>query len=287
MAELPNPLGGERVRYRWRDQDIAYVKRGSGPAMVMVHAIHACAWSMEWREVVPALSERYTTFSLDLLGFGASAHPALRFTADMFIELIRDFLTDVVCEPAVLVGSSLGGTYVVSVAAQYPALARAVCAIGPAGVSRLTVPGGAAGTAVQALFRSEFPGKRLFSALVSKRSIRFFLQKTYFDKPRMLTSAVVDLYWVSAAQHNARFGPAAFVGMRLNHDIRRALVTMPCPFLLVWGEHAQQTPFRESAEVHALRPQSPFAVLPGGDLPHEESPAAFLSALFGFLDTVA
>ena len=287
MVELPNPLGGERVRYHWRDHDIAYVKRGSGPAMVMLHAIHACAWSMEWREVVPALSERYTTFSLDLLGFGASAHPALRFTAELYIELIRDFLTDVVREPAVLVGSSLGGTYAVSVAAQYPTLARAVCAIGPAGVSRLTVPGGAAGTAVQALFRSEFPGKRLFSALVSKPSIRFFLQKTYFDKPRMLTSAVVDLYWASAAQHNARFGPAAFVGMRLNHDIRSALVAMPCPFLLVWGEHAQQTPFRESAEVHALRPQSPFAVLPGGDLPHEESPAEFVSALIGFLDTVA
>jgi pimeloyl-ACP methyl ester carboxylesterase len=287
MTEFPNPLGGERKRYRWRDHDVAYVQRGSGPALLLVHAIHACAWSMEWREVVPALSARFTTYSLDFLGFGASAHPALRFSAEMYIELIRDFLTDVVREPAVLVGSSLGGTYVVSVAAQHPALARAVCAIGPAGVSRLTIPGGTAGTIVQALFRSEFPGAALFSLLVSKPSIRFFLKKTYFDKPRMLTSEVVNLYWVSAAQHNARFGPAAFVGMRLNHDIRKALVAMPCPFLLVWGEHAVQTPFRESAEVHALRPQSPFAVLPGGDLPHEESPAAFVGALFGFLDAAA
>lgn len=287
MTELPNPLGGERKRYRCRDHDVAYVQRGSGPAILLLHAIHACAWSMEWREVVPALSARYTTYSLDFLGFGASSHPPLHFTAEMYIELIRDFLTDVVREPAVLVGSSLGGTYAVSVAAEYPALVRAVCAIGPAGVTRLTVPGGAAGTVVQAMFRSEFPGTPLFAALVSKPSIRFFLKKTYFDKTRMLTSAVVDLYWASAAQHNARFGPAAFVGMRLNHDIRHALVAMPCPFLLVWGEHAEQTPFREAAAVHALRPRSPFVVLPGGDLPHEESPALFVSALFGFLDNAS
>jgi pimeloyl-ACP methyl ester carboxylesterase len=252
--------------------------------MVFVHAIHACAWSMEWREVVPALSERYTTYSIDLLGFGASAHPALFFTAEMLIELLRDFLTDVVKEPAVLVGSSLGGTYAVAVAEQYPTLARAVCTIGPAGVSRLTTPGGAAGTVVQSLFRSEFPGKKLFSLLVSRSSIRFFLKKTYHDRQRMLTADVVELYWASAAQRNARFGPAAFVGMRLNHDIRGALVRMPCPFLLVWGEHAEQTPIREAAQVHALRPSSPFVILPGGDLPHEESPAQFVKALIGFLD---
>ncbi len=285
MTVLPNPLGGERLHFAWRGHDIAYVRRGTGPAVVLLHSIHACAWSMEWRNVVPDLSQRFTTYSLDFLGFGASAHPELQYTAELYIDLVRDFLTEVVREPAVLVGSSLGGTYAVAVAAGSPALVRGVCAIGPAGITRLTVPGGAAGAVVQGLFRTSFPGTALFSLLVSRGSIRFFLKDIYHD-PRMMSDEVVELYHASATQTNARFAPSAFVGMRLNRDIRRDLPAMAAPFLLVWGSFASQTPFKEAAAVHALRAEAPFAVLPAGDLPHEESPELFVKSLTTFLDAL-
>ena len=73
---------------------------------------------------VPGLASRFSTSSLDLLGFGASAHPPLDYTASLYVDLLRDFLVDVVREPAVLVGSSLGGTYAIAVASENPALVR-------------------------------------------------------------------------------------------------------------------------------------------------------------------
>ncbi len=282
MNALPNPIGGERRHYTWRGHDIAYVQRGEGPPMLLVHSIHACAWSMEWRDVVPVLAQHYTTYSIDLLGFGASAHPELHYTATLYIELLTDFLRDVIGQPAVLVGSSLGGTYLIAIAAAHPELVSAVSAIGPAGVSRLYNYGGAAGSVVQGLFRSNVPGTALFSALVSKPSIRFFLKDIYHDRS-MMSDRVVNLYWESARQHNARFAPAAFVGMRLNHDIRHDLVAMPRPFMLAWGQFAAQTPFKEAAQVHGLRPEAPFEVFPAGDLPHEECPDLFAAALLKFL----
>ncbi len=285
MTDLPNPLGGSRSRYPWRGHDIAYVKRGNGPPMLLVHSVHACAWSMEWRNVVPSLAARFTTYSLDLLGFGASTHPPIHFTADLYVELLRDFLADVIGSPAIVVGSSLGGTYAVAVAAKNPLFVRAVCAIGPAGVSRLHTPGGAANALVERLFRTPRFGKALFSALVSKPSIRFFLKGIYHDK-RVLSDDVVELFWQSAQQDNARFGPAAFVGMQLNCDIRHALGAMPAPLMLAWGEFASQTPVKEAAPMRALRPDAAFAVFPSGDLPHEESPDAFVSALLQFIDSL-
>ncbi len=282
MTTLAQPLGGVRLVHSWRGHDIAYVRRGSGAPMLLVHSIHACAWSMEWRLVVPELSEHFTTYSIDLLGFGASAHPALAYTADLYVDLLRDFLSEVIGAPAVLVGSSLGGTYVIDIAARHPHLAKAVCAVGPAGISRLLTPGGTAGAMVQKLFHSSFPGASLFSALVSKPSIRFFLKDIYHDR-QMLTDEVVELYSSSARQQNARYAPAAFVGMRLNRDIRQALAAMPAPFMLIWGQFAAQTPFREAELVRTLRPEATYVVLPAGDLPHEECPAAFNRALLRFL----
>ena len=135
--ELPNPLGGERLFWTCREHRIAYVLRGEGTPIVFVHSIHAAAWSMEWRNVVPALSEKFATFSLDLLGFGASAHPPLHFTSQLYFDLLRDFLREVVKTPAALIGCSLGATYCIAVAAHHPELVTRVCAIGPAGVTRL------------------------------------------------------------------------------------------------------------------------------------------------------
>ena len=285
MTELPNPLGGHRDHFTWRGVDVAFVKRGVGPAVLLIHSIHACAWSMEWRNVVPALAQRFTTYSIDLPGFGASAHPPLHYTAELYVDLLRDFLADVIGESTIVVGSSLGGSYAIAMAARHPEFVRAVCTIGPAGVSRLTTPGGAASGLVEKMFRSPRFGKSLFSALVSKPSIRFFLKGIYHDK-RMLSDDVVDLFWKSAQQENARFAPAAFVGMKLNCDIRHAIGTMPAPLMLAWGEFASQTPFREAKAVRALRPEAPFAVFPSGDLPHEESPDAFVAALLQFIDSL-
>jgi pimeloyl-ACP methyl ester carboxylesterase len=43
-------------------------KRGSGPPVVLVHGLGA--YSFSWRYMVAALSEHYTTYAVDLLGFG-------------------------------------------------------------------------------------------------------------------------------------------------------------------------------------------------------------------------
>ncbi len=283
---LPNPLGGERLRTAWRGHDIAYVRRGEGPPIVLLHSIHACSWSMEWRNVVPRLASRFATFSLDLLGFGASAHPPLDYTARLYVELLRDFLVDVVREPAVLVGSSLGGTYAIAVASENPALVRAVCAIGPAGVTRLTHAPGATNRTVKRFFRSPHVGASVFSMFSSKASIRLFLKNIYADKT-IMTDELVELYWQSAHQPNAHYAPASFLGMSLNLDVRSALAAMPCPFLLAWGRDAGQTPLKEADAVRALRPNDPFVVLPGGDLPHEESAELFVAALERFIDASA
>ena len=285
MTLIPEPLGGERRAYIWRGHRIAYTVLGSGPPLLLVHSIHAAAWSMEWRFVAPALAEQHTVYAIDLLGFGASDRPALHYTSALYVELLRDFLREVIGVPAVAVGSSLGGTYLVRIAAESPELVRALCVIGPAGVSRLRHSDGAVGaigSVVQGLFRAPVIGERLFGAITSRASIRFFLKDIYAN-PAAMTPEAIELYWQGAHAQGARFAPAAFVGMRLNLDIVENLRQLVVPTLLVWGKDASQTPFSESPTVRAVRPDIPFAALPGGDLPHDESPAAFLDALGGFL----
>lgn len=283
MTSLPNPLGGERRSYKWRGHSVAYVVNGAGRPVVFIHSIHAVAWSSEWRFTIPAVAERYTAYAIDLLGFGASDRPAIEYTSELYLALLRDFLRDVIGKPCVLIGSSLGGTYALAIASQAPAYARAVCAVGPAGVSRLAEPGGRISGLAGRMLRSRLPGEPLFNALMSRNTIRSFLRKIY-SKPEAISSETVELFWLSAHQPGARFAVAAFIGMQLNFDLRPLLPQLARPFLLLWGERARQSPMSEALPLRALAPNAQFAMMPGGDLPHEERPDAFNTTLLHFLD---
>lgn len=83
-----------------------------------------------------ALSATHRVFALDILGQGRS-WPAeygsegavddgerLRYSADTWVRMLRDFVLHVVGEPVVLVGNSLGGFLATHLASAHPEVCR-------------------------------------------------------------------------------------------------------------------------------------------------------------------
>ena len=108
VAPLENLIGGEEGWFHWRGHRIAYTKRGSGPPLLLVHGIHATASSFEWRFNVDELARNHTVYTIDLLGFGRSDRPAIRYSARLYLALIADFVAQVVASPVVIVATSRG-----------------------------------------------------------------------------------------------------------------------------------------------------------------------------------
>ena len=285
VAPLDNPLGGDEGWFTWRGRRIAYTRRGEGPNVLLVHGLHAAAWSFEWRHVVAPLAGSHTVWTLDLLGFGRSARPAIDYSAAVFCDLVADFARDVIGAPTALVGASLAGAYTVALAARHPDRFPAAVVVGPTGVTRLATPhaGGGVPGAVQATFSAPLVGEALFNALVSKPSIAYFLQRAYADD-RLVTRELVDAYHRTAHQPGARFAPAAFVGMRLNLGVRDALRRLDVPLLVTWGERAGQVPIGEMKPFVAECPRAEVATFAdAGDLPHDEVPGAWVTRVTEFL----
>src|SRR6266567_3422376 len=96
----------------------------SGPPLVLLHG-----GSARWQSVLPLLpelSQHWHIYAPDLRGHGKSGsvpggYRLLDYTAD-----IEAFLKQVVKEPAVLFGHSLGGHIAIMVAAWYPHRIRAL-----------------------------------------------------------------------------------------------------------------------------------------------------------------
>lgn len=282
-GSLPNPIGGDEGAYTWQGHQVAYTCRGQGPAVLLVHSIHAAAWSYEWRHNVDALARDSTVYTIDLLGFGRSDRPPLHYSARLYVALLLDFVRDVVGEPCALVGSSLGAAFVVAVAARDARRFPAVVLVGPVGVTRLSTPPTPVNDATYALIRSPFAGEALFNALVTKPSMSFFLRQTYQDD-RKLTPEVLDAYWQSAHQPGARYAAAAFVGMQLNLNVREAARRLEQPVLITWGDQAKEVPKTELAAYQALVPGAEVALFdPCGSLPHDERAPEWNARVRAFL----
>ena len=275
IDKLTNLIGGEEGGFEWRGRRIAFTKRGSGPAILLIHGIHAAAWSYEWHDNVDYLARGNTVYTIDLLGFGRSDRPAIRYSARLYISLISDFVHQVVNEPCVLVASSLSGAYAIVLAARDPQRFPALALIAPTGLIRLNKPAGVSNEAGRLAVEAPIVGTAMFNGLVSKRSIRHYLEKTYADDS-IVTDDLVDIYYWTSHQRGARHAPAAFISGQLNIDVRHAMRRLTQPALLVWGEEGSAAPIEEYRGFRALKPEIELTVLtPAGDLPHDERPDDF------------
>jgi pimeloyl-ACP methyl ester carboxylesterase len=117
----------------WRDAEfdayeptLAYVQSvedGAGPAIVFFHGVLRA-----WNSCLPLaahLSVRYDLWALDHRGHGGSA-PAERYLVVDYVADACRWLSEVVKQPVVLYGHSLGAMVAAAVAAQCPHLARGI-----------------------------------------------------------------------------------------------------------------------------------------------------------------
>jgi pimeloyl-ACP methyl ester carboxylesterase len=276
---LGNLVGGSERWYLWRGYRVSYTVRGNGPALLLVHGIYAAASAYEWRRVVDALAGRHTVYTIDLLGFGRSDRPAARYSPDLYVDLLSDFVRDVPAS-CTIIASALGAAYAVAVAARHPERVAALALVEPTGYSRCVRNSGRWGALVR------WPLMAAYRVVTSRAALRRDLTRLYAYSTRVSDDTIEQLYR-SAHQPGARHAPAAFLASQLSLDLKRIWPTIAHPTLLIWGAHPRLTALSDLRAFRAARPATDAAVIEAaGDLPHDECPDDFIDVVTAFLNGV-
>jgi pimeloyl-ACP methyl ester carboxylesterase len=130
---------------------------------------------------------------------------------------------------------------------------------------------------------STFPlwSQALYDLLVSRRSIRYFLRKTFGSQ--QISEGLAHYDYLTSHQPGARHAPDAFVSGRLfSKDIRSVYERLTLP---VWMPHGTRGDFKDFSEADwtASRPNWTAQAFETGALPHFEQPDAFCEAYRRFL----
>ena len=286
VTEIEPSLPVEPTYWKWRYGDVAVYEAGdpANPPILLLHGHNAAASAFEMRYPFALLSGRYHVYAPDLLGYGLSDRRSIEYTPQLYMELIEDVLKEVVQRPAAVVASSLTAAHAIEVASRLPEWITSLILLCPTGLRRLTKQS-SQGAAIETAFRSPVLGEAMFNALVSRPSLRYFLEKqSYFD-PNQVSDDLVDRYYNTSHAQGARYTPAAFVGGRLYWDASDAWTRLEQPILLIWGRQATFTPVTDSAVFLATNPAAEIQEINQASvLPHDEQPEQVANIIMEWLE---
>jgi pimeloyl-ACP methyl ester carboxylesterase len=286
IAALQNQLGGESDELLWRGHRVAFTRHGTGSPVLLLHGFYPGASSLEWRHTVDAIAEHYQVFALDMLGFGRSDRPNLRYSPAMYQAFLADVVGRLDRGPMAVIANALSAAYMVALAARDPRHVAALALIEPEGMGSLHGGASTAQSAAQLLLEAPIVGTSIYNGLTSPASMRRVLEESYAND-RLVTNELVESHVQNARQPGGKHVIGALLSGRLNVDIRNALRRVRHPMLLVWGDQARQNPVQHAHAFRVLKPETEWALIPGaGDLPHDEQPARTNEVLLGFLDRV-
>jgi pimeloyl-ACP methyl ester carboxylesterase len=273
-------LGGEGHYFSWKQGRVFYKESASeksGLPLVFIHGIGPGVSSFMWRKNFDSLARDFHVYALDLLGFGLSDRPAaVPYSADLYIELVSDFLREVVGTRANLIASSLSASYAVRVADEHPELVGALILNAPAGYDTLNTRPGMAGAAFYGLLQSPVLGTSFYNVMASERSIRDYARRTLFYDYRRVTDRLVSNLYATSHQPGAQHAIAAFLSGYLNNDMTEPFSRLTQNVLLVWGKQDLTTPVSKAVALLELNPNARLHVFDFcRSMPEQEHPEVY------------
>ena len=270
----------EKSTWVWRSHQIQYTVLGQGTPLLLVHGFGASI--DHWRQNIPVLATAgYQVFALDLLGFGASAKPALDYTVELWEELLVDFWAEKIQQPMVIVGNSIGGLLSLMVAAHHPAKVRGAVVINCAGglnhrPEELNLPLRLVMGLFTKLVSSPATGNFIFNQIRQKHRIRNTLKQVYYTQ-EAITEELVDLLYTPSCDPGAQQVFASVLTAPPGDSPGELLPHIQCPLLVLWGEQDPWTPIAGAKIYQDLVNTKQNVVFQSisqaGHCPHDEKPA--------------
>ena len=264
-------LPGDAHLYRWRLGYISYKTLGdpAAPALALLHTPALGASSHEMRKIAGTLAQHYHVYALDLPGFGLSDRPAIDYSAQIYSDMLRDFLAEVIGQPVTLLASGLSCNYAVVVAASNPDLCARLVLISPYALSGAARVPDALGRLV-ALPPLAFI---LYPLLCGRQALRGLLAARHHLNVRAVAASDIDQLYATTHQFGAEHAPLALIAGRLDSDATREFAALTQPMLIMWGARAFQDALPAAGEQH-IPTQAQFVFVPDAGLfVHEEAPA--------------
>ena len=267
--------------YHWKYGEIFYKKMGKGSPILLIHDLDPASSSIEWEKVEKHLSKTHTVYTLDLLGCGLSSRPTLTYTNYLFVQLLNDFIKDVVKNPADLICTGKSCSFSLMACNMNPENINHIILIHPENQKNLEKTPGKGRNILKVLLDTPILGTFIYNIIYSHEGIHKSFSKNYSK----LSANRMDYYYESAHIDYSK-GKHLFSSIYSNYTnipISHALKNITNPIFIISGKENEiatqiaQSYMKQNPKIEtAYIPHSKYC-------PQLENPEKFLETVHLFL----
>ena len=211
--------------YNWRFGKVYYKTKGHGSPVLLIHDLTVYSSAYEWNKVVNELAEAHTVYAIDLLGCGRSEKPRITYTNYLYVQLIADFIKNIIGEKTDVIASGYSGSFTVLASYTNPEFINKIVLINPPSLASLNkVP---SKRSKLYKFILEFPifGTLIYNIKTCQSNIQLLFTEKYLYNPFSVTPEMVDTYYEAAHKSlsNSKFLLSSLVAGYTNNNITHAL----------------------------------------------------------------
>ena len=248
---------GKTAQVRYRE----YSPPAPGkPSLLFVHGYGGML--EHWDDNIPKFTGKYHIVAIDLLGFGKSEKPNVRYRLSLFAEQILAFLSYRRIDSVIIIGHSMGGASGLYFAHQNPDTVKGLVLANPSGLF-----GDAMDPMAKTFFgliASPLIGEVMFAAFANPIGVSQSLLPTYYNQKK------VDFRLVNQFTKPLQDKGAVWSYLspsRRPHDFSLEKLPKPCNYrnkaFLVWGaEDSALPPHKIIPEFQQLLPQAGAFIIP-------------------------
>lgn len=226
--------------FTWRYETIFYTKQGSGSPLLLIHDLHPASSSAEWNLLIKKLEKDHTVYTIDLLGCGRSDKPNLTYTNYMFVQLITDFVKNVIEQKTDVIATGTSCSFTLMAAHMNNAIFDKLFFINPPSLESLQQTPCSDTNILKKILEFPVLGTFFYHIQMTEQNIANLFETKYHSKKSCISGKIKDTYYESAHAGHSRgkylFG--SILGNYTNINIIPALKKVENPiFLIVSDNH--------------------------------------------------
>ena len=235
-AEMKNILKSQNGDYYdWKNGRIFYTKRGTGSPILLIHELNPISSSYEWCRMVKKLEKNHTVYTIDLLGCGRSDKPYLTYTNYLYVQLLTDFIRNVIGEAPDVITTNNSVSFAVLAQNMNKNLMKQIIAINPPTLGTFERTPDKFSTVKKTLLELPIIGTFIYNVRTHETNIAKELQGTYFCKPQLVSSKMLDAYYEAAHMNrcHGKYLMASIDGHYTDNAISHALKKLEIPVYII------------------------------------------------------
>lgn len=240
--------------YSFKYGDVFYKVSGEGKPVLLIHDLNECSSGIEWFYLEKKLAKTNKVYTIDLLGCGRSDKPKLVYNNFLYVQLITDFIKNIIRESADIIATGKSVAPAVMSAKLCEEWIDRMLFINPTDLSELNEIPDHMSKIRKAVLTCPILGTFIYHITHKKDDIFNLFLNDYFSNPNSDFEEISEYYFESA--HKNRSGSkylyASLQGNCLNMNINHGLKVLDKDIIIVSGDDYYESEYvpEEYAELN-------------------------------------